>query len=133
MKSFTAVFSILFLPLILEACIEDPFSVFNPLAALFCDSNNIADCSFRNEPVEKELMHSTVVVSGHLRCSGIVVWLKKGANVCKTPLLLTSGHCVLSHEKPEDNKTIRANKVGAFIQIKQEHIRPLQKECVTPP
>ena len=83
----------------------------NPLAALFCDSNDIADCSFPNEPVEKELMYSTVVVFGHLSCSGIVVRLKKGANVCKTPLLLTSGHCVLSHEKPEDNKTIRVIKV----------------------
>ena len=63
MKHLAAVFSILFLPVTLESFegLEDPFSGVNPLAALFCDSNDMADCSFPTEPVEKELRYSTVV------------------------------------------------------------------------
>ena len=124
---------LLFLPALAGADgrLEDPFSGgTNPLAALFCDSNDVNECAFPSQPVEEGLKDSIVTISGKGRCSGVILRLRKGARMCNTPVLLTAGHCTLSHEKPDDNKTIGAFKVGAYVKIEQQHIRPLQKKCL---
>ena len=125
--------SLLFLPALAGADgrLEDPFSgATNPLAALFCDSNDVNECAFPSQPVEAGLKDSIVVVSGKGNCSGVILRLRKGARMCNTPVLLTGGHCIFDHEKPDDNKTIGAANLGGYVQIEQKHIRPLQKKCL---
>ena len=124
---------LLFLPALLEADgrLEDPFSgATNPLAALFCDSNDVNECAFPSQPVEAGLKDSIVGILGKGNCSGVILRLRKGARMCNTPVLLTVGHCIFDHEKPDDNKTIGAANLGGYVQIEQKHIRPLQKKCL---
>ena len=101
------------------------------LATLFCENerrDTDGNCIYFDED-PGTLGEATVGVSGSGRCSGSIIELQRGHETCKTPFLLTAGHCA-------DPKNIARNllfgnsTINRVYRIEKQVFKSLQTKCV---
>ena len=95
------------------------------LATLFCENerrDTDGNCIYFDED-PGTLGEATVLVSGSGRCSGSIIELQRGHETCKTPFLLTAGHCAdpknIVNLYPFANRKIQKS-LGVFIKLKNK-------------
>ena len=104
------------------------------LATLFCENerrDTDGNCIYFDED-PGTLRESTVAVSGSGHCSGSIIELQRGHETCKTPFLLTAGHCA----DPKNIVNIIAfgnrkiQKLSGILKVKKQALQTLQTKCV---
>ena len=104
------------------------------LATLFCErTDRQGNCIYFDEDPGTLREGTVLVLSNASECSGSVIELKRGHETCKTPFLLTAGHCA---DPTKTGNTISfANRkiqksLGGFYHVKNQTLKSLQTKCV---
>ena len=104
------------------------------LATLFCENerrDRQGNCIYFDED-PGTLGEATLFVSGSGDCSGSIIELQRGHETCKTPFLLTAGHCA---DPKNIANTIRfgnrkTQKLSGILKVKKQALQTLQTKCV---
>ena len=106
------------------------------LATLFCENerkDRQGNCIYFDEDPGTLREATVVVISNASVCSGSIIELQRGHETCKTPFLLTAGHCA---DPTKTGNTISfANRkiqksLGSFYKVKNQTLKSLQTKCV---
>ena len=106
------------------------------LATLFCENerrDRQGNCIYFDEDPGTLREGTVLVLSNASECSGSIIELQRGHETCKTPFLLTAGHCA---DPTKTGNFIRfANRkiqksLGSFYKVKNQTLKSLQTKCV---